>query len=175
MANTKVQWSGKINIGKKKKVKRERKLISASTGCSKAYPYMASQEVVLWLRARGQKQNGALASKFWRLLSLLGKADRKFRGTDQFSVLWYLRIFGPSIRRIWTNTVNVDSPFSEAYGQANSQQTCIAHYTTCSTEQLVYKLNFSNVALFTGLKKMRMKGKMGFFILNDLSHKVVLG
>ena len=48
----------------KKKVKGERKLISASTGCSKAYPYMASQEVVLWLRARGQKQNGALASKF---------------------------------------------------------------------------------------------------------------
>ena len=49
---------------KKKLVERKRKLISASTGCNRAYPYMALQEVVLWLRARGQKHNGALASKF---------------------------------------------------------------------------------------------------------------
>ena len=47
MANTKVQWSGKINIEKKKLVERKRKLISASTGCNRAYPYMASQEVLL--------------------------------------------------------------------------------------------------------------------------------
>ena len=40
MANTKVQWSGKINIEKKKLVERKRKLISASTGCNRAYPYM---------------------------------------------------------------------------------------------------------------------------------------
>ena len=69
MTNAKVQWSGKINIERKKKlVERKRKLISASTGCNRAYPYMALQEVVLGLRARGQKQNGALALKFWRLL-----------------------------------------------------------------------------------------------------------
>ena len=49
---------------KKKLVERKQKLISASTGCNRAYPYMALQEVVLWLRARGQKQNGVLASKF---------------------------------------------------------------------------------------------------------------
>ena len=49
---------------KKKLVERKRKLISASTGCNRAYPYMALQEVVLWLCARGQKHNGALASKF---------------------------------------------------------------------------------------------------------------
>ena len=47
MANTKVQWSGKINIEKKKLVERKRKLISASTGCNRAYSYMASQEVLL--------------------------------------------------------------------------------------------------------------------------------
>ena len=45
-------------------VERKRKLISASTGCNRTYPYMALQEVVLGLRARGQKQNGALALKF---------------------------------------------------------------------------------------------------------------
>ena len=49
---------------KKKLVERKRKLISASTRCNRAYPYMALQEVVLWLRVRGQKQNGVLASKF---------------------------------------------------------------------------------------------------------------
>ena len=54
----------KLTSKKKKLVERKRKLISASTGCNRAYPYMASQEVVLWLRAHGQKQNGALASKF---------------------------------------------------------------------------------------------------------------
>ena len=54
----------KLTSKKKTLVERKRKLISASTGCNRAYPYMASQEVVLWLRARGQKQNGALASKF---------------------------------------------------------------------------------------------------------------
>ena len=32
---------------KKKLVERKRKLISASTGCNRAYPYMASQEVLL--------------------------------------------------------------------------------------------------------------------------------
>ena len=31
----------------KKLVERKRKLISASTGCNRAYPYMASQEVLL--------------------------------------------------------------------------------------------------------------------------------
>ena len=54
----------KLTSKKKKLVERKRKLISASTGCNRAYPYMASQEVVLWLRVCGQKQNGALASKF---------------------------------------------------------------------------------------------------------------
>ena len=54
----------KLTSKKKKLVERKRKLISTSTRCNRAYPYMASQEVVLWLRARGQKQNGALASKF---------------------------------------------------------------------------------------------------------------
>ena len=73
MTNAKVQRGGKINIEKKKKklVERKRKLISASTGCNRAYPYMALQEVVLGLRARGQKQNGAF-DVFFR------KADRKF-------------------------------------------------------------------------------------------------
>ena len=48
MANTKEQWSEKINIEKKKKlVERKRKLISTSTGCNRVYPYMASQEVLL--------------------------------------------------------------------------------------------------------------------------------
>ena len=54
----------KLTLKKKKLVERKRKLISASTGCNRAYPYMALQEVVLWLRARGQKQNGVLPSKF---------------------------------------------------------------------------------------------------------------
>ena len=54
----------KLTSGKKKLVERKRKLISASIGCNRAYPYMASQKVVLWLRAHGQKQNGVLASKF---------------------------------------------------------------------------------------------------------------
>ena len=54
----------KLTSKKKKLVERKRKLISASTGCNRAYSYIASQEVVLWLSARGQKQNGTLASKF---------------------------------------------------------------------------------------------------------------
>ena len=54
----------KLTSKKKTLVERKRKLISASTGCNRAYPYMALQEVVLWLRLRGLKQNGALASKF---------------------------------------------------------------------------------------------------------------
>ena len=54
----------KLTSKKKKLVERKRKLISPSIGCNRAYPYLASQEVVLWLRARGQKQNGVLASKF---------------------------------------------------------------------------------------------------------------
>ena len=85
MANEKVQWSGKINIEKKKLVEGKRKRIDSLTGCNRVYPYMASQEVVLRLRARSWKQNGALASKFWRLLSLLSKADRKFWRTVKFS------------------------------------------------------------------------------------------
>ena len=43
---------------KKKLVEGKRKLIRASTGCNRGYPYMALPEVVLRLRARGQKQNG---------------------------------------------------------------------------------------------------------------------
>ena len=49
MDNAKVQWSGQINTEKKKLVKRKQKLISASTGCKRVSPYMASQEVVLRL------------------------------------------------------------------------------------------------------------------------------
>ena len=60
-------------------------------------------------------------------------------------------------------------------GKQIPNKPALPNYTTCSTEQLVYELIFNNVALSTGLKKMRMKGKMGFFILNDPSHKVVLG
>ena len=52
------------------------------------------------LSACNQKQNGMLASKLWRLLFLLRKADRKFWTTVQFSVFLYLRIIGLSIRRI---------------------------------------------------------------------------
>ena len=37
----------KLTSKKKKLVERKRKLISASTGCNRAYPYMASQEVLL--------------------------------------------------------------------------------------------------------------------------------
>ena len=65
MVNPKCSEAEKLTSKKKKKlVERKRKLISASTGCNRAYPYMALQEVVLGLRARGQKQNGALALKF---------------------------------------------------------------------------------------------------------------
>ena len=48
---------------KKKLVERKRKQTNASTGSKGASPRMASQEVVLRLRARCQKQNGTLASK----------------------------------------------------------------------------------------------------------------
>ena len=47
MANEKVQWSGKINIEKKKLVEEKRKLIDSLTGCNRVHPYMVSQEVVL--------------------------------------------------------------------------------------------------------------------------------
>lgn len=100
MAIAKVQWSWKIDVKEKELVQRKQKLISTSTRCKSTSPYMTSQEVVLRLRAYNQKQNGALASKLWRLLFLLRKADRKFWRTVQFSVLLYLGIFGLSIRRI---------------------------------------------------------------------------
>ena len=47
------------------KLTSQKKLVetNALTGCKGASPYMASQEMVLRLRARCQKQNGTLASK----------------------------------------------------------------------------------------------------------------
>ena len=47
-----------------KETKGKRKLIDSLTGCNRVYPNMASQEVVLRLRARSWKRNVALASKF---------------------------------------------------------------------------------------------------------------
>ena len=55
----------KLTLKKKRKTSQgKRKLIDSLTGCNRVYPNMASQEVVLRLRAGSWKRDVALASKF---------------------------------------------------------------------------------------------------------------
>ena len=165
MANTKVQWSGKINIEKKKLVERKRKLISASIGCNRAYPCMASQEVVLWLRARGQKQNGVLASKFWRLLSLLRRLIES--SEEQInSASWDASEF--LVRRLeeYEQTLStLIARFSEAYGQANSQQTCIAQLHHLLNRTTSLRAHFQQRCLVYWIEEDENEGQNGILHL----------
>ena len=84
---------------------------------------MASQEVVLKLRARSWKQNGALASNefFLSLARLIESSEEQLNSSSCDTSEFLVRRLEEYERTLST----LIARFCEAYGQADSQQTCI--------------------------------------------------
>ena len=101
---------------------------------------MALQEVVLWVRARGQKHNGAFEDFFLSLGRLIESSEEQINSASCDTSEFLVRRLEEYERTLST----LIACFSEAYGEANSQQTCIAQLHHLLNRTTSLRAHFQN-------------------------------
>ena len=133
---------------------------------------MASQEVVCRLRTVRNKMARWLPNFEDFLLSLgrlIENSEEQMNSASYDTSELSFRPLKEYERTLSTLVAHV----CEVYGQVDSQQTCMAQLNHVLSRTTLLRAHFQQLCSSIGMKKMRMKGKVGFFILNNLIRKGV--